>query len=225
MCFLYLLGGFYTLCAIVWVIDRIKKIPLDLKEKERIEKLEKESLEREAFLVSEQKRFEELNIEAKIALEKISKEKALGFPWLATAYSDYLKLYELKLANELENKKHPAICHPPRFRRGEFHEPPYFRNNWGVAALRPPKFTFSLRLIARAEIAFELFLERFASAMDERFRGRKRAIQNARRFPRSSTRPAGRAKWRCAGFPAVRRAPPRFFAPVLLQQFFRRRDL
>src|SRR5208283_865895 len=103
-----LLGGFYTLCAIVWVIDRIKKIPLDIKEKERIEQLEKGIHEREAFLVSEQKRFEELKNEAKIALEKISKEKALGFPWLATAYSEYLKLYELKLANELENKKHPA---------------------------------------------------------------------------------------------------------------------
>jgi hypothetical protein len=110
-----LLGGFYTLCAIIWVIGRIKKIPLDIKEKERIEQLEKSIHEREILLQEhkalferEQKRFEELKAEAKIALEKISKEKALGFPWLATAYSDYLKLFESKVANELEHKKHPA---------------------------------------------------------------------------------------------------------------------
>ncbi|MGD0539657.1 MAG: restriction endonuclease [Verrucomicrobiota bacterium] len=105
---MYLIGGFYTLCAIIWAIDRIKNIPLDIKEKERIERLEKETQRRETILASEQARFEELKIESKIALETISKEKALGFPWLATAYSDYLKLFELKLANELENKKHPA---------------------------------------------------------------------------------------------------------------------
>ncbi len=109
MALLYIIGGFYTLCAIIWAIDRIKKIPFDIKEKERIEQLEKEIQKREIFLASEQKRFEELKIESKIALEKISKEKALGFPWLATAYSDYLKLFDLKLANELENKKHPAM--------------------------------------------------------------------------------------------------------------------
>lgn len=80
---LYIIGGFYTLCAIVWAVDRIYKIPFDIKEKQRIELLEKETQKRETFLASEQKRFEELKIESRIALEKISKEKALGFPWLA----------------------------------------------------------------------------------------------------------------------------------------------
>ena len=109
MALLYIIGGIYTLCAIIWAFDRIFKIPFDIKEKERIEQLEKETQKREKILASEQKRFEELKIESKIALERISKEKALGFPWLATAYSDYLKLFDLKLANELENKKHPAM--------------------------------------------------------------------------------------------------------------------
>jgi len=85
MAILYIIGGFYTLCAFIWAIDRIKKIPSDIKEKERIEKLAKETQEREAVLVSEQQRFEGLKAEAKFALEKISKEKALGFPWLAAA--------------------------------------------------------------------------------------------------------------------------------------------
>jgi len=47
--------------------------------------------------------------------------------------------------------------------RGEGVEP----DNLGVAELRPPKFTFSFRPIARAQVAFELFLERFATAMNE----------------------------------------------------------
>jgi len=41
MWILYLIGGFYTFCAIIWVIDRVKKIPLDIKEKERIAEAEK----------------------------------------------------------------------------------------------------------------------------------------------------------------------------------------
>lgn len=90
------------------MIDRIKKIPLDIKEKERVERLEKDIHERETLLNCEEKRFEELKTEAKFTLEKISEEKALGFPWLAAAYSDYLKLFDLKLANELENKQRPA---------------------------------------------------------------------------------------------------------------------
>ncbi len=108
MWILYLIGGFYTFCAIIWAFDRINKIPFDLKEKRRIEQLERENREREAALDWVQQRFEQLQIEAKIAFEKISKEKSLGFPWLATAYSDYLKLFELKLADELEKKQRPA---------------------------------------------------------------------------------------------------------------------
>lgn len=108
MWLLYLIGGFYTLMALVWVFDRIKKIPTDLKEKKRVEDLAKEIEQRKAAMKSERERFEAVKAESAIALDRISKEKALGFPWLATAYSEYRKLYDLKLANELENKDHPA---------------------------------------------------------------------------------------------------------------------
>jgi hypothetical protein len=43
MVLLYIIGGFYTLCAIVWAFERIYKIPFDIKEKARIEQLEKET--------------------------------------------------------------------------------------------------------------------------------------------------------------------------------------
>lgn len=104
----YLIGGFFTLMGLVWVFDRINKIPMDLKEKKRVEDLAKGIEQREVALKSEQERFEAVKAESAIALERISKEKALGFPWLATACSEYRKLYDLKLANELENKDHPA---------------------------------------------------------------------------------------------------------------------
>jgi len=122
MWILYLVGGYLAFCALAWVVKTIEKIELANKEKERVEKLEKEvikekerveKLEKEVnqrrfFLRQEQTRIEALKVESKFALEQISKEKALGFPWLATAYSEYLKLFDLKIANELENKERPA---------------------------------------------------------------------------------------------------------------------
>jgi hypothetical protein len=64
--------------------------------------------QREAALRQERQRFEAAKVDSKIALERISKEKAMGFPWLASACSEYLRLYDLKVANDLENKDHPA---------------------------------------------------------------------------------------------------------------------
>lgn len=43
-----------------------------------------------------------------VVLEKLVKEKTQGFPWLAEAYADYLHLEDLKEANELQWKSHPA---------------------------------------------------------------------------------------------------------------------
>jgi hypothetical protein len=60
-------------------------------------------------LTRERARFEELKAEAASAMETMSREKALGFPWLATAYSEYRKLYDLKLADQLEQQDRPAI--------------------------------------------------------------------------------------------------------------------
>jgi hypothetical protein len=108
MWLLYIIGAFYTIVALVWVIDRIMKIPIDVNEKKRVEYLSKEIEQREAGLKKEREHFEEIKAESAVALARISKEKALGFPWLAAAYSEYHKLYDLKLANELENKKPPA---------------------------------------------------------------------------------------------------------------------
>jgi len=42
------------------------------------------------------------------AIVQLAKEKSLGFPWLAKAYSDYLDLQDQQLANYLESKPQPA---------------------------------------------------------------------------------------------------------------------
>jgi hypothetical protein len=108
MWLLYIYGTWLVLVALVELINRIGKIPVDLNEKKRVEDLSRVLEQREVELKNEREHFDAIKGESVMALEKISKEKALGFPWLASAYSDYHKLYDLKLANELENKKPPA---------------------------------------------------------------------------------------------------------------------
>jgi len=43
------------------------------------------------------------------AIEIIAKEKTQGFPWLSQAYADYFYLQDIKLADYLETKPHPAL--------------------------------------------------------------------------------------------------------------------
>lgn len=105
---LVLIGAAIAFSSIVWAFDRIKRIPTDLAEKSRVEQLAKDTQNLRTELIRDRKRFEELKAEAAIALETMSREKALGFPWLATAYSEYQKLYDLKMADALESKKPPA---------------------------------------------------------------------------------------------------------------------
>src|SRR3989338_5318661 len=41
-------------------------------------------------------------------IQKIAKQKSMGFPWLAEAYADYFALKDEKLEKYLKDKKHPA---------------------------------------------------------------------------------------------------------------------
>ncbi len=81
------------LAAGYWVLENYRQAQLYTELKPRIENLEK----REAQFKNE-----------KEALEKIAKEKSLGFPWLAEGYADYFHLQDLKKASYLESKIHPA---------------------------------------------------------------------------------------------------------------------
>lgn len=102
----------YGLWCLVWlaaaVIERIKKIPIDDAVKKSVEALSAETKRIDSELQLERARFEQLKAEAIHGLQCMSQEKAQGFPWLASAYSDYFALFERKLADELESKKQPA---------------------------------------------------------------------------------------------------------------------
>jgi hypothetical protein len=63
----------------------------------RIESLKNEILIREMGLKQKE-----------LAIEKICKEKSLGFPWLEDKLSEYEEYFDLRIANYLKTKKHPA---------------------------------------------------------------------------------------------------------------------
>jgi|SRR5579864_62982 len=52
----------------------------------------------------------------KQAIETLAREKSTGFPWLAEAYADYLHLQDLKTAQDLRRKSHPALKSAERVR-------------------------------------------------------------------------------------------------------------
>jgi hypothetical protein len=76
-----------------WVIRNAKQASLYRQAKSRIEKLDQE----EAKLNNDRK-----------ALEILVAEKSKGFPFLASAYAEYLHLQDMKTAEWLRYKSHPA---------------------------------------------------------------------------------------------------------------------
>jgi len=66
---------------------------------EKIAMLESENIDKKIRFISE----------ANEALTQLAQEKSQGFPWLARAYDDYCRLHDLKTADYLENKPHPAL--------------------------------------------------------------------------------------------------------------------
>lgn len=99
-----------------------KKIVAELVEQEKTKlftlqsEIAKKQRESEEELVRRQNEFEEeqrafydqkeQDIEV---IQQLFEEKSTGFPWLAKAYSDYSHLKEMKEADFLETKKHPAM--------------------------------------------------------------------------------------------------------------------
>lgn len=76
---------------------------------------ELESYRQETERQLEERRKEAFNIaktyvsgEAKEEIVRLAEEKAHGLPWLGRAYDDYFRLQDLRIADYLENKPHPA---------------------------------------------------------------------------------------------------------------------
>ncbi|HQE95306.1 MAG TPA: restriction endonuclease [Candidatus Marinimicrobia bacterium] len=92
--------------VIVWSIGKIFKY-LYQKRAAKIDSIKnklKEIEEREEKL----EEFKSQNEQDKEAIRIIAEEKSKGFSWLAKAYADYFYLQNLKVADYLEHKSHPA---------------------------------------------------------------------------------------------------------------------
>lgn len=89
---------------ISWILNNWSKAKKYTELKPRLDNLDR--LETE--LRNKQVDWEE-KVQADIkAIDTLAKEKSEGFPWLAEAYADYFHLQDLKEANYLEHKSHPA---------------------------------------------------------------------------------------------------------------------
>lgn len=106
--FLVLVGIIFGLWALSWLGDAVGKASQYDKLKPRLDKLDEYARELEAKAHA--------NNATKVALEEkektiflLAQQKAIGFPWLADAYAEFYELEELKRANALERKKHPAF--------------------------------------------------------------------------------------------------------------------
>ncbi|HTQ32300.1 MAG TPA: restriction endonuclease [Opitutaceae bacterium] len=97
MWFWLIIGG---LILLGWISSLYAKAKLYDSAKPRIDQIDK--IERE------QKVTAKLQQQKEEAIAILSKQKSVGFPWLAHAYAEYHELEELKKAAALERKSHPA---------------------------------------------------------------------------------------------------------------------
>jgi hypothetical protein len=100
---LYVIAIWTGLATIGWILENIAKARTNKASK--LSRRELQIEERTASLERLDARISTVRAE----VEKLSKEKALGFPWLATAYAEYFRLLDQQLADMLERKKHPAM--------------------------------------------------------------------------------------------------------------------
>ncbi len=101
---LIVIGVLVAIGVISWIADNVKKAQLYEELKPRLDELD----HREARFRQEQTNWTKKVQEDRQAIEVLTKEKSLGFPWLAQAYAEYFYLQDLKTANYLESKSHPA---------------------------------------------------------------------------------------------------------------------
>ncbi len=103
-----------------WFAEKAKRFEEERKEALReIKEREKELKAAKDYFAKYKKNIEEditrldqkskeRNEEDKEALLQLSKEKTQGFPWLSKAWADYVHYQDLKRADYLEHKAHPA---------------------------------------------------------------------------------------------------------------------
>jgi len=109
--YLIIAGIIVIIGFISWIAELYRKSRDYDKLKPQIDRLEENKRElkkRENVLLWRKKEWEEKVIKDKSVIKLLAEEKSSGFPWLAEAYSDYFHLSNLREADHLEYKSHPA---------------------------------------------------------------------------------------------------------------------
>src|SRR3990167_5256677 len=94
---LAIVGVFFLFGIISWIRDVFADAKLYRKLKPEFDALNNE---KEKFAKEKKDTYEHI--------EKITRQRSMGFPWLAEAYADYFALRDGKLADYLTHKRHPA---------------------------------------------------------------------------------------------------------------------
>lgn len=98
-----------------WIIETVSNSKKYLELKPKLDNLERSVTEHESKVGKDREEWklkvEKWNEKIKIdkeEVQKIAKQKSMGFPWLAEAYADYFALKDGELEKYLKYKKHPA---------------------------------------------------------------------------------------------------------------------
>jgi len=113
---LFTIAFFIGVGIVIWLIESISNSAKYKKLKPQLDNLEKSikdhesKVETDNFILDERIRLWNNQIEQdKENIQKIAKQKSMGFPWLAEAYADYFSLKDLQREEYLTNKNHPAL--------------------------------------------------------------------------------------------------------------------
>lgn len=112
----YIIAFLVLVYSISWVFSTISNSKKYLLLKPKLDLLEQEQAEFELKISAENEKLakrelilEQTTESVKSDLERLKKQKTMGFPWLAEAYVEYFALRDLKREKYLETKKHPAL--------------------------------------------------------------------------------------------------------------------
>ncbi|MEW6689089.1 MAG: restriction endonuclease [Pseudomonadota bacterium] len=99
--FLVIVGVVLAIWGLIWIIEIHGRADKYTKLKPRLDKLDEHARELDSRDKALQKQ--------QHAIMLLAQQKAIGFPWLAEAYSEFFELEELQRAAALVQKKHPAL--------------------------------------------------------------------------------------------------------------------
>jgi hypothetical protein len=113
---IFIIIGLAVIWGIIsWIVATISNSKKYLELKPKLDNLEN-SIKEHEFKVEKDKdelnqrikKWDEKIINDRQEIEKIAKQKSMGFPWLAEAYADYFVLKDGEIEEYLKYKKHPA---------------------------------------------------------------------------------------------------------------------